>query len=221
MSKLKTVSKQSVSNVLRAYAAYNRVVGYCQGMNFIVAFFLLFTKNEALVFALLAALIDKLSLKKLYGGETGLLRGKFYQLDRLLHQHLPRLTEHFRREGLSSSFYASEWFLTLFTFVLDDVAVCGEGRPCDFLVALWDGVVVFGWKAMYKVAVLVLEKLEKRILLVNFEEILKLIKGLSSEKFWSDEDLVLELKEGMKRLKITNTALETLEFEFNNIFNDN
>jgi len=187
-------------------------------MNFIVSFLLFFTKDEALAFSLLAALIDKFSLKKLYGGEMESLRGKFYQMDRLLHIHLPRLLEHFRFEGLSSSLYAPGWFVTLFTLTLDETKFPdGKERPSDFLITIWDNFITVGWKAIYKATIFILHKLEKKILHLNSEEILKLMKNLDKDNFWNDDKLAIEFKEEIKKLKITNTMLETLEFEFNNL----
>ncbi|MGH0166925.1 UNVERIFIED_CONTAM: hypothetical protein FKN15_051738 [Acipenser sinensis] len=52
--------QQTLFNVLLAYGHHNRNVGYCQGMNFIVGYLILITKDEEKSFWLLDALLGRI-----------------------------------------------------------------------------------------------------------------------------------------------------------------
>ena len=52
--------RPSLENVLIAYGHHNKAIGYCQGMNFIVAIFLLIVKDEEKCFFLLDALLTRI-----------------------------------------------------------------------------------------------------------------------------------------------------------------
>jgi hypothetical protein len=45
-----------------------------------------------------------------------LLQLRLYQFDRLLQEILPRLHEHLAEQGIRSTMYASQWFLTIFAY---------------------------------------------------------------------------------------------------------
>jgi hypothetical protein len=42
--------QNALRNMLRAYVAYDPEVGYCQGMGFIAALFLIYMRNEEMAF---------------------------------------------------------------------------------------------------------------------------------------------------------------------------
>ena len=53
------VNQENLSNILKSYAFYNPEIEYCQGMNFLAGFFLIFFKNEELAFKAMIGLIQK------------------------------------------------------------------------------------------------------------------------------------------------------------------
>lgn len=66
--------QNSLRNVLRAYAAYDPEVGYCQGMNFITGLLLMFMPSEAHAFAGLVLLMEDRGLRKYYHRSLSLLQ---------------------------------------------------------------------------------------------------------------------------------------------------
>ena len=55
-----------LSRLLRAYAAADPCVGYCQGMNFVAGLTLMYVPNEAEAFGVLHALLIGCGMRELY-----------------------------------------------------------------------------------------------------------------------------------------------------------
>ena len=81
-------------NVLKAFSIYDKKVGYCQGMSFICAVFLLYFSEEE-TFAVLCRLIKDYELSGLFEPGFPTLRKCLYIHDQLLEFWLPRLSAHF------------------------------------------------------------------------------------------------------------------------------
>jgi len=54
-------------------------------------------------------------MAELFNVELPKLKLYFYQLDRLVNIVLPDLHSHLREEQINSSYFASAWFITIFT----------------------------------------------------------------------------------------------------------
>jgi len=213
----KYVPENSFLNILRAYALYNKSVGYCQGMSFIVELIISMTKDEALTFSILAGVIERLSLKDIYGERMDLLHKEFYRLRKLLEIHLPNLQEYLRIMGLPPGLYSTSWMITLFTSTVEDGI---DGKILNpFLLTAWDHFIALRWKGIYKVIVFLMEKLEKRLIELNTTEILQLLINIGKQKFWAEEELAVEFAEKAKTLKITNTMLQVLSHQFDKLSN--
>merc|ERR1712216_957797 len=86
-------------------------IGYCQGMNFIVAFLLQYYQEEDAFWILVMAIRKSRDIwnDPLNGGKT------FETLDNLIERHLPDLKSHFDQIGLASSaLFTPIWFQSLF-----------------------------------------------------------------------------------------------------------
>lgn len=112
------VPSDSLKDILKAYAVYNPDVGYCQGMNFITGTLLYCIQDSDRTFHSLVGLIQKFHLETLYSPELPRLKLLFYQLDRLICSELPDMYRLFKTEMMSSGQFASSWFITLFSVVL-------------------------------------------------------------------------------------------------------
>ena len=88
------MGQTSLFNSLKAYSVYNQKVGYCQGMGFIMAMFLLYMTEED-AFFLLAQLINKHDMSGLFEPGFPALIQCFYVHDQLLRATLPALATHF------------------------------------------------------------------------------------------------------------------------------
>lgn len=69
------------------------------------------------------------------------------QLRGLIRRFLPRLSAHFDRHSVDVTWFASEWFLTVFT----------RSFPFDMVVRVWDVFLAEGWKIVFRVALAILQ----------------------------------------------------------------
>ena len=56
-----------------------------------------------------------MKMSEIFNEKFHKLQGYFYVLENLIKMHLPKLSNHFKNIGLQPIFYASSWFITIFT----------------------------------------------------------------------------------------------------------
>ena len=107
-------------------------MGYTQGLAFIVAALLLnvrrpFRRSRFLLltaaqmpdeeaFCVLVRLMDSYNLRSHFLADMPGLQLRLFQFDRLLEEILPLVHTHFVKKGIKSSMFASQWFMTLFSY---------------------------------------------------------------------------------------------------------
>ena len=70
----------------------------------------------------------------------------FYQLDELLNERMPNIAALFRDSEIeTSSMYASDWVLNLFTSC--------DRLPLRVVLGVWDHFVLRGWSVLFSVSV--------------------------------------------------------------------
>ncbi|CAB4003880.1 Hypothetical predicted protein [Paramuricea clavata] len=148
--------KESLFNVLSAYAHYNPTVGYCQGFNYIVALLLLVVKQEEHVFWLLDVLVTK-RLPDYYSSGMQGLRVEQGVLDELLWWKMPALAQHMKTIGVDIAIPTTKWFICLYTDVL----------PTETVLRIWDCLFYEGSKILLRVALNLLSLNEQKLLACN------------------------------------------------------
>ena len=200
---------QSLKNVLKTYAFYNPDVSYCQGMNFIAGTFLLLFRDEGLSFKCLIGLVKKFNMGPIFEVGVPKLRCMLYQLDQLIEIRLPNVHKVFKLEGVSSGYFSSPWFLTIFSSSLQN--------RIKTLLEIWDYFFIKGWKVVFKAAIAILKILESKIVRSSFDEIMSFITGnnLTSEDEIFNDGFI----DVVKKVKVTNALLAQLEEDYKNILN--
>jgi hypothetical protein len=69
-------------------------------------------------FCVLVRLMDSYNLRSHYLADMPGLQLRLFQFDRLMEEILPLLHTSFLRKGIKSSMFASQWFMTLFSYRL-------------------------------------------------------------------------------------------------------
>jgi hypothetical protein len=198
---------QSLKNVLKTYAFYNPDVSYCQGMNFIAGTFLLLFRDEGLSFKCLIGLVKKFEMGKIFEVGVPKLRCMLYQLDQLIEIRLPNVHKVFKLEGVSSGYFSSPWFLTIFSSNLQN--------RIKTLHEIWDYFFIKGWKVVFKASIAILKILEPKIVRSSFDEIMSLITGsnlISEEEIFNERFI-----EVVKKVKVTKRLLMQIEQDYQNI----
>ena len=144
------VGQRKLYRVLANYSKFNKVLGYVQGMGYLVAIFLLYMDEES-SFYMLHSLVKNYGFEGLYKEGFPDLKKKFYVLLNLEKKYIPKIYDIFKRDGVFISIYASQWFLCLFTKDL---------KP-SVLVRIFDVFLFEGFKVIYRFALAFLKLKEK------------------------------------------------------------
>ncbi|KAG8905518.1 GTPase-activating protein [Tulasnella sp. 403] len=160
------IGQENLFNVLKAYSLYDKEVGYCQGLAFIGAALLLNMPDEE-AFCVLVRLMYSYGSRDMYLPEMPGLQLRLYQFDRLVEELLPVLHVHFLRQGVKSSMFCSQWFLTMFSYRF----------PLDLVFRIFDSVFGHGIEAIFGFSIVLLIKNEEKLLKLKFDQILEYMKG--------------------------------------------
>ncbi|KAF8507745.1 RabGAP/TBC [Gautieria morchelliformis] len=173
------IGQENLFNVLKAYSLYDPDVGYCQGLPFIVAILLLNMPDEE-AFCLLVRLMATYGLRSHFLPEMPGLQLRLFQFDRLAEELLPVLHIHFLRQGVKSSMFCSQWFLTMFSYRF----------PLDVVFRIFDNVLATGIEAIFGFSLALLQKNEESLLTLKFDDILGFLRNklFDSYKVESEQD---------------------------------
>ncbi|KAI0081204.1 RabGAP/TBC [Panus rudis PR-1116 ss-1] len=155
------IGQENLFNVLKAYSLYDPQVGYCQGLPFVAAVLLLNMPDEE-AFCLLVRLMHSYDLRGHFLPEMPKLQLRLFQFDRLIEELLPVLHVHFIRQGIKSSMFCSQWFLTMFSYRF----------PLDIVFRIYDNCLASGIEAMFAFSMCLLYKNEETLLTLKFDKLL-------------------------------------------------
>ena len=109
--------------VLVAYSRRNPEVGYCQGMNLIVASLLLIMPTAEDAFWVLVSLVEKILPRHYYDNSLLASRADQAVLRQYVGDLLPKLSAHLDELGIELEALTFQWFLSLFTDCLSAEAL--------------------------------------------------------------------------------------------------
>ncbi|KIK44749.1 hypothetical protein CY34DRAFT_802323 [Suillus luteus UH-Slu-Lm8-n1] len=164
------IGQEHLFNVLKAYSLYDPQVGYCQGLPFVVAVLLLNMPDEE-AFSLLVRLMHSYDLRGHFLPEMPKLQLRLF--DRLIEELLPVLHVHFLRQGIKSSMFCSQWFLTLFSYRF----------PLEIVVRIYDNCLASGIEAIFAFSIVLLQKNEDELLTLKFDDILAFLKNKIFDRY--------------------------------------
>lgn len=166
--------KSSLLRVLKAYSYYNPAIGYCQGMGFVAALFLMYCVEEEDAFWMLVQMVDKYGMGGFWDKDLTDVPKMCQVHSRLLAKFVPRVAAHLEAEQISGALYAPSFYITGFTYCL----------PWPCVLRVWDAFLVEGMPVLHAVGVALLSMYEKAILELNFEKLMTfLLFNHSSSNF--------------------------------------
>lgn len=215
------IGQENLFNVLKAYSLYDTEVGYCQGLAFIGAALLLNMPDEE-AFCVLVRLMYSYGSRDMYLPEMPGLQLRLFQFDRLVEELLPVLHVHFLRQGIKSSMFCSQWFLTMFSYRF----------PLDLVFRIFDSVFGHGIEAIFGFSIVLLIKNEEKLLKLKFDQILEYMKGELFDLYRIDSNEPVPVDQSTEskvryraddfvedafRVKITPFMLDTYANEWNEL----
>ena len=200
-----------LNRVLLRYSIYNKKVGYAQGLNFLVASFLLYM-NEESAFLMLHSLMVNYGLEYYYKDMKNVNKLLYVFLN-LMKKFIPELYEILKKKYMFPGTYALQWFLTLFAINLE----------FKVFVRFLDIFLLEGEKVIYRFGLGFLKLIEKDMLplkdssdfiLIFFDKLYKhKIEDIFKVpfKFKFTRKHINKLKKKYEELKKTKTKDEFME----------
>ncbi|KAG7402196.1 hypothetical protein PHYBOEH_005759 [Phytophthora boehmeriae] len=145
--------------------------GYCQGMNFIAALFLVEGLSEADAYTLFLYMLKKRHLAGIYHRSSTFLDEYLQHFEQMFIRDLPKLHAHLMEQGFAVPMYGIEWFTTLFSL----------STKTDLACAIFDLFFVGLQDVFLRVALAILKLLEAKLMCMSFEDFLREFKPLVRE----------------------------------------
>lgn len=206
----KTVDQESLYRIIKGYSLFDPEVGYTQGMAFITVPILI-NMSEPEAFCLLVHFMKDYGFRNLFLPDMPGLHLKLYQFDRILEDTLPAVHIHLSRQGVRSSMYASQWFLTLFAYKF----------PLPLVMRIFDIVISEGIPAILKFGVALMKRNEEQILSQDFDKLLVFLKDHVFDYYRNDSTAgdestyrVNDLVQDAYAIKILPMTLKKYENEY-------
>ena len=142
-------------NILLSYSIRNITVGYCQGMNFLVARLLLVMENEEEVFWIFVQILENILSLLNYQEITGVII-ETTLIETLISYYLPELNSFLNKKDfkVSLSNFIHKWIVCLFSQTL---------KP-EMIYSLYDFFFIDGFTTMIKASIFILTCIQKEVL---------------------------------------------------------
>ncbi|KAG0292690.1 GTPase-activating protein [Linnemannia gamsii] len=174
------VGQEALFNVAKAYSLYDPEVGYCQGISFIVGPLLLNMPEEE-AFCMLVRMMQTYEMRGHYTPDMEKLQLRLYQFEQLMEETVPLVFKHLRNQGIRSTMYASQWFMTVFAYKF----------PLELVFRVYDILFVEGADALLRFAIALLKMNHDRILSLDFEVLIEFLKHGLFEPYMNDAGLFI------------------------------
>jgi len=172
--------QRSLFRVLHSFSLRCPDCGYCQGMGPIAATLLSYF-DPPRVYASLVRLHDTYSMHSIFSpGFPGLLEAIFVQ-EQMTKQMMPGVYEAFKKHMVSTTSYATKWYITLFA----------NSVPFHIQLRLWDAFFLEGADLFVIVSVAIVWIYRDQITSssANFETVLSLLSAFFVPE---DDDLLID-----------------------------
>lgn len=153
-------------NNLKIYSEVNPEIGYNQSFTFILSPIIL-KLPELESFNLFYSLLEDYGIKSLFDRDMTGLQIILYKFDRLLEIYCPKLFNHFIKQGIKSNMYASQWFLTMFSYKL----------PIDIVLKIYDMVIFEGIDYLLKISIKLMSINEQLLLSLKFDKLMEYLRN--------------------------------------------
>ena len=168
--------RKKLHNILIAIAYKYEYIGYCQGMNYIVGFFLTLINNEKICFDVMSCLLSKTDYGKSFLNEFEMIKKYFYVFERLIYIYLPELSIVLKKNNVDSGSYISPWFITLFTNNL-------SGNNTKIILRIIDMLILEGWNCIIRIGLVLLKHYQENLIKMKFDELLHFLITELKEKY--------------------------------------
>ena len=207
----KDLHKEKITNILYAVSQSNFGIQYVQGMNFIVGFlYEIFGEEDA--FYIFLSFFHSTQYSIIFDKNLTKLNEFFYVFNRIISLSEPELSSWFNINGVNIHFFATPWFITLFTGSHQNLRDDKDNK--NILLRILDNFITSGWKSMMVVGCSLLHSFELKLMNLKYEDMLEfLINGMLKSEFFMAENQE-ELENYFINIKISKDLIRNIEAEY-------
>lgn len=165
-------NRKVLENIILVILFVNPAICYCQGMNYIGAFIIEITEDEEQAFYLMLGLFLNTNYCELYFKDLYKLKFLFQLFEKALNLKLYECFHHLSVAGITSNYYVSPWFITLFTITLPNIV---DNDNPKFILRIWDNFILNGWHAIVSMGLILIKNYSENIVTLKFEDLLNLL----------------------------------------------
>ncbi|KAF5099650.1 hypothetical protein D0Z03_000971 [Geotrichum reessii] len=173
------IINKKLFGVLKGYSLFDPEVGYTEELARI-AVPLVENVSEVEAFCLLVKILKDYRLRDFLVQDKPGLHIRLYQFDRFLEDTLPDVHIHLSKQGVRSSMYASDWFVTLFSRVF-------ASEP-NVLDRVYDVILTEGIEALLRFAVGIVRRNATKILALEFGDLLQFLKEQLLDIYYAEDE---------------------------------
>ena len=167
---------QILKNVLNCINSYSQS-GYCQGMNYILAFLLKISNyNEVMTFYFFRNILD--DIKGYFEEGFPLLNKNVEIFESYFSELYPKIYKHFKKHEIINEFYITKWLQTLLTLFL----------PFEELSIIWDVLLIRGFDFIIFICLAFFDFIEDNLL--KLKESADIIHYMEKTMNSKDETLI-------------------------------
>ena len=136
----------------------------------------------------------------------------FYVFNRIISLSEPELSSWFNINSVNINFFATPWFITLFTGSHQNLR--DEKDNKNILIRILDNFITSGWKSMMVVGCSLLHSFEIKLMNMKYEDMLEfLINGMLKSEFFMAENQK-NLENYFINVKISKDLIRNIEAEY-------
>ena len=168
----------NIKNILASFVHIFPEIGYCQGMNYLVAFlYQLLNLDEELTFYFLCGLLLNTKYNQIFKDDFQTLTLFFKIFEKILEINRPEIYYKFIDNNIVTSSYISPLFITLFT---DQAPTFKKDSPPKFIFFIIEKFILEGWSALFNCGFTLLEFTYDKIMLLEKENLISFVINISS-----------------------------------------
>ena len=188
---------KKLENVLRAFSNYDNSIKYCQGMNFIVGFFL-YHSEEHIAFWLFVSLIEEYDLRNVFIDNFPGLKLHVKNIEAILQNEYPIYWENFENFGIKVEIFLVEWLFSLFSCLI----------PLELQIDFYKGFFSQGWIFFYKMCISIILNLNGKF--SEADEIYINLKLGKNDENIKEEDIKNTWKKIIQKAYFINIKTELM-----------
>ena len=165
----------NLKEILRIFVVARPDIGYVQGLSYIAGTLLL-QMDKFSSFVCFMNIILSPNILPFYRLDENNIKKRLDLFNEIFKTNLPKLYSHFKENEIFPEHYLLEWFMTLFTRNLN----------IELALRIWDIYMIEGIFIIYKTAIVIFNLDEKKLLNMDFGEIMDFLKNLDKNNY--DED---------------------------------